>query len=235
MKLSEHLALARAFNKEIRNVKDFPDTFLTTLLNNGGVDVTKEAKFFPDDNTFNVVADQKEYNITELSSKFLTMEKSGIYFNTGTVAAPVWLQLWPVTRKYMDEHIRDWRNANSGSPQYYFKEGNTITFYPTPEDSLNGGFKAYFYKKPIAMSGTDDYLFEGTTEISDLIIFDDTVQKYLEWKVSKVLNKTKEIQLAYEQEYIRDRAYNIALYNMSPDVVNSRKMRFRMRRMPKRF
>ena len=235
MTLTEYLTLARAFNHEIRNINEFPDATLTTILNNCGVDIAKHGLFLSDDETFNVVADQANYLTSDISTNFLVPHESGIYWNSGTTASPVWVQLDPVTKKYLDEHIPTWRTASSASPIYYYLEANTISFYPAPETSLDDGFKAYFYRKASPMSSGGHYAFEGSTEIPSLIIFDTSFQKYLEWRVSKILGKDPTIQTAYEQEYIRDRSINLALLNRRPDIVNSKKARMKTQRMPTRF
>ena len=186
---------------------------------------------------FTVTAEQQEYNLSTVLGDYLTMDKPGIWWNTGTAAAPDWEELWPRTLKYFDRNSPDWRDENitdRDDPLSYSIDGDIITLRPTPDTTLVEGLWIYYGKRPNDMTAGSHFPFTGSsTEYTHLSVFDDAILAFVEWKLQKTLNKGQDPYDAKEKAYKRIRGEKQSLFERRLDISNSRYTKFQGRKMPR--
>lgn len=165
-----------------------PD-ILKTMLNRGALDVCSYTGCLKKNEKFTVTAEVQEYSITSKFSKYLNIDKKGIWVYDGTQ----WKQMIPKTVKWLDENEPAWRNAASDLPMYYYIEGDNIGFHPMPETTRDLGAWIYYTRRHTQMSDDGHYPFHAendqTTEIPWLSILDDSILEYVEWKLYKPVSK----------------------------------------------
>jgi len=189
------------------------DTVMELMLYKGVVDIARRTKCLPKNIKFNLTAETQEYLISAITSNFLLLDKPGIWWYDGTD----YRQLDPVTKKWLDENIPNWRTEQSDDPQYYYQEQNTIGFYPKPDTSTTDGAWMYYFAKPAKPTTDNEYAFEGSTEIPALVILEDAMIEYFRWKVLKALSKDKEA-VASRQEYFEEINDKRMLLKARPDI-----------------
>lgn len=131
-----------------------------------------------EDSKFNVIAEQYKYdlsNSSETVNRFFKVDKPGLYWNRGTTASPDWKKLDPKSLEWLDENVPQWRNADSGDPLYYAKEGKYLLVHPTPDTTLSNGFWLYFIENTRDMTSDGHYPFGYDTEIPEYKILDDAI------------------------------------------------------------
>lgn len=204
-------------------------TVLDLLINKGVDDVNSYALGYVGSKKIDVVAEQQEYEIHTEISDFLLIGKSGLLWNSGTVATPVWKKLIPITKTYLNKHISNWRDVDSDDPIYYYIEANTIGIYPKPDTNLTDGFWLDdYYKSATEMTDSGDFPFSGSpTQIVSLLDFDDVIVDYVRWKLQKVLGNKAQGVIS-EAEYVKLRAEKSLLIKRRPDIGSSTKFRMKI-------
>ena len=195
------------------------DTGLTLILNQGAIDIALQSICLPVNSTFGVVAEQREYNLSSVVSDYLVPDKPGLYWYDGSN----WLQLKPRTLKYFDEHYPFWRDADSGDPQMYSIDNNTLTVYPKPDTTLANGFWLYYGRKPQTMTAPSHYPFGFGSEITRLAPLSECIIAYAEWPLVKALGKDEDVVVAKEQAYKKSLAEKTILINQRPDLKADKK------------
>lgn len=212
------------------NASAKPQKFTETILNNifkrGARDLAMHGVLLPTDQKFAAVADQFQYNLGSVVTNYLTPDRSGLWWNSGTVAVPAYKEIYMVTLDWMTHNHRNWRDQEAGEPQYCWIEKNILNVFPTPEDSLTDAFWFYFGQAPFAVSDDDQYFFYGDEELEHLAIFDDCLLDFAAWKCLGGLDKKDDYRLA-EKRYLEGRAEKIALANRNLAVNQSKYNRFR--------
>lgn len=187
---------------------------LNLILELGILDIAAYAVCLRKNDTFNVTAETGEYAISTQITDFLTIDKSGLWWNDGTE----WRKLDSVTLQFMDETFPAWRDDSSDDPLRYSLEGDILTVHPKPDTTLADGFKLYYGQKSTKMSLDTHYPFVGTTtERPHLSIFDDSILKYVKWKLEQMVNKDSNVNFN-EQTYIKERDEKKKLFNRRLDV-----------------
>ena len=232
MNFGAHKNLARAKYKEAQE-SDVTDDTLLTIFKNGAIDIAFHAKLFPTNKYFAAVADQKEYLISDVADDYLCMHESGLWFNYGTVASPDYDELDVSTIESLDNERSDWRNEDSGAPEYYVVEQNNIIIHPTPEDALADAFRLYYYRKPTEISNDNSYIFEGSTDIPHYKIFDEALFKYYRWQASSILQKSSQQIDAEEKAYKVELSEKMSLIRRRPDMSRKRRTRMRIGHIPR--
>lgn len=194
------------------------DTTVDLYINKGVIDVSAYTVCLKTNKKFAVVADQAKYNLSSVIGDYLTMDKPGLWWNSGTVALPNYKPLNPVTLKSLDNDRPNWRNLASGTPQDYSIDGDILTLVPAPETSLADGFLLYYGKKPIAMTNAAHYPFSGSTiEYSHLSIFDDAIILYVRSKLNPTMNKLNDENLTLK-EYYSELESKLKVFKKRPDI-----------------
>lgn len=208
------------------------NTVLDLILNNGVRDIAAYTACLKTNETFDVVADDDEYDLSTEVTDFLVMDKPGLWWNAGTAASPNWLQLHPRTLKYFDKHSPSWRDDDSDDPQEYSIDGDVVTIRPAPDTSLTDGFWIYYGAAPTAMSAAASYPFSGsTTHYTHLDVFDDAILAYAEWQLQKMLNKGQDPYKLKETAYVRIREEKFSLFKRRLDISASKDAKLQGRKI----
>lgn len=203
----------------------FTDSILNSLFKSGARDLAMHGVLLPTDSKFSAVASQAEYNLSSVVSGYLTMDRGGLWWNSGTASVPAYKQLDPVTPAWMDINRKNWRDAEEGEPEVFWVEKNLLNVWPEPEDSLTDAFWLYFGQTPYAVASDSQYYFYGTSELEHLAIFDDAMILYAQWKSLGGMDKRDDYRLA-EKAYKDERDEKIALANRNLALNQSRYNRF---------
>lgn len=209
------------------NKNNVSATILTLVLNKACDDIAAYTCCISADETFHVVEDLGEYSIQEELTNFLTMDKSGLWWNDGTQ----WKQLNPRTLAWLDRNRPNWRDLGSGDPEDYVVTGNKIFIIPAPDTTLADGFKAYIIRAANYMSKKTEYPFTGLDyEYIHLRIFSDAIIKYARWQIEPMINKKADSTLA-KKEYQQAREEAYSLYRRRRDISASKYTKFTGKRI----
>lgn len=217
MNLTNLKELARFYLSEL-TARKASDTLLLMLLNEATLDVTVRTACLKAIEEFNATANTGEYRLSSVLTRFLAIDKEGIWWNDGDR----WQELYPRTIKYLNNWHSGWRDDGAGSPQRYALHGDLFIPHPKPETSLTDGFKVHFIQRPPAMATGAHFPFpvgdaQDGEERSDLAILSDCILLYVEWKVLKSMNKRVE---AFEKrnEYLEEIEIKKRLINTRADI-----------------
>jgi hypothetical protein len=187
------------------------------VLNEGVKDIATYTLCLKTNKKFTVTDGKFEYDLSTLIGDYLTPDKSGLWWNNGSV----WRQLNPVTLKYLDEFKTNWRSLGEASPMDYSIDGDILTLSPTPNTTLANGLWLYYAERPISMTEDSHYPFSGSaTELTHLSIFDFAIILFAKMRLEPMLNKTADANLSM-QEYIREREEKMNLLYRRKDVISS--------------
>lgn len=198
MKYSDLKSLARAYVPQA-TVEQIDDTNLGLLLRQGALDVATRLSCLKTDGTFASVADQRNYVLSSLLTRYLNLEKSGIWWLNGTV----YEQVHAKTITWLDKNKVSWRNEASGSPIDYAIDADEVIFSPPPSSSVSAAFKVYFSQIPPTPDNDDWYPFGGATEITRLAPLSECILYYYKWKALGILGKPQEMD-AFKQSYLAE-------------------------------
>ncbi len=202
------------------------DTVVDLYINKGVVEVAAYSCCLKANKKFAVVASQAEYSLSSVIGDYLVMDKPGLWFNQGTVAAPNYKPLNPATLKSLDKDRPNWRDLAAGIPQDYSIDGDILTLVPKPETALADGLWLYYGKNPPPMTLVGHYPFSGsTTEFDHLSIFDDAILLYVRARLSPTMNKLNDENLSLKEFYAELDA-KIKLFKNRPDIKASNNARF---------
>ena len=225
MKYSDLKSLARAYAPQA-TAEQIDDTNLGLLLRQGALDVASRLFCLKTDQKFASVADQRAYVLSTVLTRFLAIEKSGIWWNDGDSYVPI----YPRTLAWLDENRVNWKNEASGNPQFYAFDANEVYFSPPPSASTANAFWAFFSQIPPTPSNDDWYPFGGETEIPRLAPLSECVLYYYKWKALGVLGKPQEMdefEPVYEREIERKRQF----LNIRKDLEASPQVKLQGRRI----
>lgn len=227
MTLTDFRTLIRAYVPGAK-IKVITNTILTLLINKAVDDVNSFGMLLKDTKKFDVKSEQAEYDIlTEVTDDFLTMDRPGIWWNAGTASSPDWIQLNPVTEKWLDRFQSNWRDEGSSDPKYYVNKTGKITFHPKPKTSLTNGFWLYYVKASANMTLGTHFPFTGSTgELTFLRDMDDPIIDYVRWKLQRPLGK-ESIGVVTEKVYEDMRLEKLELVNRKVDISAHRDAKMR--------
>lgn len=204
------------------------DTKLETEIGFAVDEVNLVAKVYKGDAKFNVTAEKQEYKVSEqsnLQSVFLAFASPGLFWNDGSK----WNELFPKTQEWMDKNFPGWRNQSSGTPKFYWKEGDSIFVHPKPDTTLANGFWAYFVKKSETVTSDDNYLWNNsTTEILSLRPMDKAILAYLQWTLGPTLGIEQASMVMSEAKYRRILAIAARQVKSRTDLSRDRDFRLRI-------
>jgi hypothetical protein len=174
------------------------------------------------DSKFNAVADQQKYSLNTVVSRFCVIGPPGLYWNQGTADTPDYKQLIPVSIKWLDENIANWRDADSDAPQYFAQEGSDLVIHPKPSASLANAFWLYFGQKAYNMADDTNYPFYGTSEYEHLTVLDMAIVLHFRWQAQFILNKGEAEILGARKDYDNEieRVTGLLMRNLA--IQNSR-------------
>jgi len=201
------------------------NTVLDLLANNAIVDVAAKAVCLKTNSAFTITADQSEYSLSVVITDFLVPDKPGLWWNSGTTAAPAWKKLTPYTLAKLDEDFPTWRDHDSSDPQRYSIDGDVLTLDPPPDTTLANGLKLYHGALPPTLATATNHTFSNTTVLFPrLEIFNEAILKYIYWKLSPIVGETPVETKLKEEEYYRELSSKIGLFKKRPDITPYSKM-----------
>ena len=198
-------------------VSSLPDTTLELILNEGMRDVAFITAANKTNIKFNVSADTNEYNLTDIDSNFLLITEPGLWWKSTT-----WTQLKARTIRWLDENRKGWRDASSGDPEFYAKDGDVLFIYPTPSASQTNGFHLYYTKSGSTMADSNHYPFHKDNnqeaEISRLRVLSESILLYWRWKAYCILSKSEAEKTAARDGYKKEVTEKAQLLRRRLDV-----------------
>lgn len=187
MTLTQLITRARQKLVQAGNTTDMSDQTITDVLNHGVDEVNLIIQAYKANiNIANVPAEEltpQTYSLSSICPGYLSMEKSGvIWYNTaGQTLAPV---PFPVTKKWLDNNIPNWRNSSvtSNNPNWYWHDGDELGFHPGSSQQsthANKDFLVHFLVKSTPMSAGDNYPWTNTpSELTTLRAADNAIVAY---------------------------------------------------------
>ena len=225
MTLSDFRTLIRAYVPAAK-IQVISNAVLDLMINQGVKDINIKAAALVGNATFNVVAEQRDYTMSQQISDFIAFTDAGLWWNQGSASSLDWIRLTALTRRSLNDRYPQWANQDSDSPWRYIIEGDTLSIDPKPSASLTNGFWAFYIKKPTDMTQGSHYPFSGTTtEIASLSVFDDAIIDYVRWKLAGPL-KAEATGILLEKDYDKSLASKIAIFKRRLDTTgNNSRMR----------
>ncbi len=224
MKLSE---LIQRIRLQVPNIDQtgISDTYLATLLNQACNQVNLLTKVYKTYTDFNIVADQRIYNLSTYVPLYLGTDKRGFFFKD---SSGNWDDVIPKTESWLSERYPDYLNASSTAiPRWVWIEGDELGLYPPPTTAYRNGARLYHLQKANDMSNGDDYPWSGnSTEITALIPLDDALVAYCRFKISPAFGVVVD-QQALEAEFIREAKKGAQQVKRRRDLTNDSDYRMR--------
>lgn len=186
------------------NQTGLTDPDLNNLINEGCNEVNFYCKFYRGYTEFNVIAEQRIYNLSENITDYLGTDKRKLYFKDSN---DNWQDVIPKTEAWIAKIYPDYLNATSVAlPEWYHIDGDELGFYPPPSTSKTNGIRLYHLKKANAMSSDDHYPYSGTdTEITAFSPAYDAIIAYCKWKLSPAFGANTDQDLRYQEFLIECR------------------------------
>lgn len=194
------------------------DTYLRTLIHSAVNAVNALCKVYAGYTDFNIEAEKRVYNLSEVCPTYLGRDKRGMFFKD---ADDAWQEVIPKTEAWLASHYPDYLNATSTPiPQFYYIKGDELGFYPPPSTAKTLGCRLYHLKKGNAMTQDAHYPFSGTTvEISAFVPLDDAIVAFCKWKLNPSFGATTDTDIRY-REYINECRIGSMQIRRSPDIGN---------------
>lgn len=227
MTYTEIKSLARAYVPQA-TVEAIDNTNLSLLLRQGALDVAMRLFCLKTDQKFASVADQRKYVLSSSLTRFLAIEKSGIWWSED--GSTDYLPLIPVTMEWLDKNRQNWRTEASGNPLYYAFDADEIMFSPPPAASTAAAFWAFFSQIPPTPANDDQYPFGGAVEIPRLAPLSECILYYYKWKALGILGKSNEMD-AFKPSYIAEVAEKGKFLNIRKDLNNSDYVKYQGKRI----
>ena len=155
------------------------DADLTSLLNDGQLDITMKTNCLAQYAEQNVVDGTQEYSIPSDSIKITAV----YYGGTGN-----WEKLPEVTMNWLSQNRGDdWIN-DTGEIMTYFKRRDKIGLYKTPTSSEAGTnyLRIYYTEQPDSLTGSTNVPFSG---LAHLYPYHELVLLYAMYKAKQVIGK----------------------------------------------
>lgn len=168
------------------------DDDIIRWINDGQIEIVKNnTNALLNTTTMNIVAGQSTYNFNVNMLKLRSVRykySSMLSFKT----------LQYQSMQQFDESIDGWDGTlyPSGYPVYYTEYNNTFTVFPTPDQSVVGGFKLLYNESPADVSDLADPL-------SVPLIYHNTILRYCLWQAS-LLDEDLEPAVMYQNNFAND-------------------------------
>lgn len=144
--------------------KGYTDEYLRHLLNRGQEYIVGKTGCSEEYTTITTIADQQEYTFPTTIVGII----EAFYDDK---------RFYPKTFAELSETNPNWRDASSGTPQYWYYYGNVLGLYPAP-DTADENVDIFYVKKPLEMLG-DTSRSELPDQFNELIIL------YAEYRIQK--------------------------------------------------
>jgi len=230
MNLTNLMILARAYVPQAK-LQAIDAATMLLILNEGALDVSLKATVLKTNSTFNTVANQQEYDLKTVVTRYLAIDKGGAWYLSGTT----WKKLYPKTVEWLDENIQNWRNGAAGEPLYYYIQSDKLGFYPKPSATVVNGIKLYFIQRPTPMANVapaTEYPFDGSTEIDQYAPYSDSVLDFWIWKARRILAFPEQEVIAAKSQYMQNLSERYNQINKRVDIAYDRNAKLQGMRIP---
>ena len=138
MLMSDIIQRFREENPEL-DASVITDTTLQSWLTIGDSEICTQCRLInSQDNVIAPVIGQRSYDLTKISALFLDIDEmpgGGVvaYYNNSSS----YKRLTHTTKASLDANNSQWRKASSGKPLYYYRYGQYLNVYPTPNSTVS--------------------------------------------------------------------------------------------------
>ncbi len=183
----------REENPEL-DVNVIPDTVLASWLLTGDQEVCMKVRLInAEDQNITPVAGQKTYDLTKVNSLFFDIDEMP---GGGVCQYPSnnnYKRLTKTTKSELDANKAQWRMASQGVPKYYYRSGNSIVVYPTPDTTIvNMTADLILLSNPYTNMSVMPF-----NQLPYLAPFHYSLVLYLQWRAKIKIGKTDEGTAAY--------------------------------------
>lgn len=192
MLMSDIIQRFRDENPEL-DANVITDATLMSWLLDGDLETCTKVRLINGEG-FNIpaVAGTAKYDLTKVSPLFLDIDESvggGLcYYNT----SGSYKRIYPVTKAYLDNNNAQWRTASAGTPRWYYRYGQSIIAYPTPDSSIKN-----FTVDLILLSNPFINLSQMPfNQLPYLTPFHASLKLYLMWRAKIKIGKADEADTA---------------------------------------
>lgn len=194
MLMSDIIQRFRDENPEL-DQSTIPDATLMSWLLIGDQEICMKVRLInQQDVNINAVASQGSYDLTKTTPYFFDIDESIggglVYFNT----SGTYKRIYPKTKAWLDNNNSQWRTASSGTPRYYYRYGQYINVYPTPDTTIvNFNVDLILLSNPFNNLNIMPY-----NQLPYLAPFHYGLVLYLQWRAKIKIGKDDEADAAYK-------------------------------------
>ena len=222
MNLGDLKTLARTYVRAAKKTT-IGDAELELILNLGALEVAQKSICLKTNEKFNSVAGIGTYNLTSTLTRYLVMDKPGVWYRSSS--SEDYIQLNPTTIKALDNDRPGWRDLDSDDPTDYAIEGDDLIVVPAPSDAITDAFWVYFGQAPQSMTNNTHFPFGHSTEIYRLKTLQEAILAFWEWKAVKALESGIDAYRAAETAFDREFAKQLKSINRRPDIQSEAKVK----------
>jgi len=177
----------RAENPEI-DVRVIPDATLNSWMKTANKEVCAETRCIVSNvaSTFNTTIGLQYYDIQSLISNFFDVDElpgGGIYYND--------VPLEKKSPSEMNGLRRSWRSGDSGTPKYWWLRGRYLWFDRAPDAAQDVDIDSILIPDDFDSDSKSPF-----NEQTHLQIYDDSINKYLQWRTKAKVGKVDESAIA---------------------------------------
>jgi len=163
-----------------------PTATLELLLDEGVEQVNQVAKIFKIETDFNSEVGKQTYKLSEDVPNYSGIAKGGVWIDDSNSKA---VRAFPKTREWFDDNFQNWWEASNAIPQYYFIEGDDLTF-ETPYSAVRN-IRIWHLRKTVSMSSDTRFPWSnGSIEIVAFRPLDNAIVAYAIREVQHALGKS---------------------------------------------
>lgn len=172
---------------------------LTSLINQACNQANLIIKAYVGYTDFNVVANQREYDLSVVAPRFIGRDKRGLFFKV----SGEWQKIDPRTESYLSEFNEDYLNSTSTTvPDNYYISGQKLGFDPPANADQVNGIRLYHLMRSVDMVNDDHYPFSGSTsEIPALLPMDNAIIAWCKWQIAPAYGSATDVDLK-EREFL---------------------------------
>lgn len=192
MLMSDIIQRFRDENPEL-DANVISDTTLMSFLLVGDLEICTKVRLINQEGfVIPAVTNQSKYNLTTNNPLFLDIDEAVggglVYFTT----SGTYKRIYPKTKAWLDNNNSQWRTASPGIPRYYYRYGNSIIVYPTPNSTVS-----YFTMDQILLSNPFNNLnIMPFNQLPYLAPFHQSLVLYLQWRAKIKIGKADEADTA---------------------------------------
>lgn len=194
-------------------------TKITFELNHGCDEINLLAKCFKGVLSYNLpaVTIPTEFSLYTIFPGYLGLDKVGVWFFDTNGKSHY---LYPKTKRWLDQYIRNWRDNSGGSvPTWYYIRNDALGFYPFVNTNGNSiTIDALIKSTPMTNNSNYPWLNQAT-ELTTLRCFDNAIIAYATWRLAPAIFD-KEGRNYYEEQFNKEVKKSIMQVHDRPDMTS---------------